>query len=158
MNQNLSSFLSKIAKAYREAGADFITIHEMGGSPGFIGPIKFEQFVFPAVKQLIRESPKPVVLSVCGNVNKSLPLLHETVANAVSLDQVTDIRAARTELKDTLLFGNIDPMAVLYQGNIAQVTEAVRGAKEAGVDAAWPGCDLVPGTSTRNLMTFISES
>lgn len=152
----LSSFLSLIAQAYRSAGADFITIHEMGGSPGFLGPAKFEQFVFPAVKQLIAELPKPVVLSTCGNVNKSLPLLSETDANAVSLDQVSDIRVAREQLRDTLLFGNIDPVGVLYQGDNAGVTKAVRGAKEAGVDAVWPGCDLLPRTSAENLRAFMS--
>ncbi len=156
--RNLSSFLSHIAEAYRNAGADFITIHEMGGSPGFLGPAKFEQFVFPAVKQLITELPKPVVLSVCGNVNKSLHLLNEAGANAASLDQVSDIHAAREGLKDTLLFGNVDPVAVLYRGDDAQIAEAVRGAKEAGVDAVWPGCDLFPGTSIENLGSFISES
>lgn len=152
--KNLCSFLSQIAETYRNAGADFITIHEMGGSPGFIGPARFEQFVFPAVKQLIAEISKPVVLSVCGNVNKSLPLLNAVGANAVSLDQVSDIRAARGELKDTLLFGNIDPVAVLYQGNDAQIREAIHAAKEAGVDAVWPGCDLVPQTPIQNIKSL----
>jgi uroporphyrinogen-III decarboxylase len=44
--QNLSTFLLHIAQAYHSAGADFITIHDMGGSPGFIA--QYEQFVFPA--------------------------------------------------------------------------------------------------------------
>jgi [methyl-Co(III) methanol-specific corrinoid protein]:coenzyme M methyltransferase len=155
---HLSSFLSQIGNVYRNAGADFITIHEMGGSPGFIGPAKFEQFVFPAVKQLISELPEPIVLSICGNVNKSLHLLNESGANAVSLDQVSDIRTAREGLKDTLLFGNIDPVAVVSRGDEAQIAEAVYRAKEAGVDAVWPGCDLFPGTSAGNLRAFISES
>ena len=42
----------------------------MGGSPGFIGPAKYEQFVLPAEKLLIEKLPKPRVLSVCGNVTK----------------------------------------------------------------------------------------
>src|SRR5215208_723778 len=103
--KNLSSFLLQIAKAYREAGADFITIHEMGGSAGFIGPAKFEQFVSPALKKLVAESPKPIVVSVCGNVSKSLHLLNEIGADAISIDQTTDLREAREALKDTLLFG-----------------------------------------------------
>ncbi len=156
--RNLSSFLFHIAGTYRNAGADFITIHEMGGSSGFIGPAKFEQFVFPAVKELIAALPKPVVLSICGNMNRSLHLLNEAGANAVSLDQVSDIGAAREILKNTLLFGNIDPVGMLYRGGKAQITEAVHGAKEAGVDAVWPGCDLFPATSTENLKVFISES
>ena len=38
---HLSSFLADIGNTYREAGADFITIHDMGGSPAFIGPAKY---------------------------------------------------------------------------------------------------------------------
>jgi [methyl-Co(III) methanol-specific corrinoid protein]:coenzyme M methyltransferase len=153
---NISSFLVQIAKTYRNAGADFITVHEMGGSPGFIGPAKFEQFVVPALKQLIAELSKPTVVSVCGNVSKSLLVLNEIGANAISIDQTTDLRAARETLKDTLLFGNLDPVGMLWQGNKDEIIEAVRAAKEAGVDAVWPGCDLVPETSVENLKAFVS--
>jgi [methyl-Co(III) methanol-specific corrinoid protein]:coenzyme M methyltransferase len=148
---NLSSFLAQIGQAYRDAGADFLTIHDMGGSPGFIGPANYEQFVFPAEKQLIEELPKPCVLSVCGATNKSMHLLGKTGADAISVDQLTDLAAARAILNDTLLFGNIDPVAMLWQGDEAQITEAVRGAKAAGVDAVWPGCDLVLMTPIQNI-------
>lgn len=152
---HLSSFLVQIGNAYRNAGADFITIHDMGGSPGFIGPSKYEQFVYPAEKQLIEESSKPHVLSVCGNTNKSMPLLAQTGANAISVDQLTDLAAAREALKDSLLFGNLDPVATLRQGNEAQIMEAVLKAKEAGVDAMWPGCDVVPQTPIQNMAAML---
>jgi len=148
---HLSSFLSKIGQAYRDAGADFITIHDMGGSAGFVGPSKYEQFVFPAERDLIERLPKPCVLSVCGNMDKSMHLLAQTGAEAVSVDQLTNLRAAREALKETLLFGNIDPVEVLLRGDEADITEAVIGAKEAGVDAVWPGCDLVPSTPIQNV-------
>ena len=152
---HLSSFLAQIGNAYKKSGADFITIHDMGGSPGFIGPAKYEQFVFPAEKQLIENLPKPCVLSVCGNTNKSLHLLAQTGANAISVDQVADIAAGREVLKDTLLFGNIDPVATLWRGDKADITEAVQRSKEAGVDAVWPGCDLVPSTPIQNIKTMM---
>ncbi len=151
---HLSSFLAEIGKAYRDAGADFITIHDMGGSPAFIGPARYEQFVLPAEKLLIEKLPKPRVLSVCGNVTKSLELLNQTGAEAISIDQTTDTRAAREALKDTLLFGNIDPVETLWKGDEISITEAVRGAKEAGVDAIWPGCDLVIQTRIKNLISM----
>jgi len=152
---HLSDFLAQVGNAYRNAGADFITIHDMGGSPGFIGPAKYEQFVYPAEKHLIEQLRKPSVLSVCGNVSKSLALLAQTGATAVSVDQTVDLAAARLELKDTLLFGNIDPVQTLWQGDEAQVAEAVSKAKEAGVDAIWPGCDLVPQTPIQNIKALI---
>ncbi len=147
----LSSFLSQVGTVYRNAGADFITIHDMGGSPGFIGPAKYEQFVFRAERQLIEQLPKPRVLSVCGNTNKSMHLLAQSGAEAVSVDQTNDLAASRIALKDTLLFGDIDPVNVLWQGGESQVREAAIRAERSGVDAVWPGCDLVPQTPVENI-------
>lgn len=155
---HLSSFLANVGTAYREAGADFMTIHDMGGSPGFIGPAKYEQFTYPAEKLLIAELPAPCVLSVCGNTNKSMHLLAETGAEAISVDQLNDLRASRQLLTGKLLFGNIDPVATLSQGHEQEIKEAVRTAKEAGVDAIWPGCDLVPQTSIENLKAFAAAT
>jgi len=152
---HLSSFLSKIGHAYREAGADFITIHDMGGSAGFVGPSKYEQFVFPVERDLIGQLPKPCVLSVCGRMDKSLHWLAQTGANAVSVDQMTDLRAARLALKDMLLFGNLDPVETLFRGDETDVAEAVQRAKEADVDAIWPGCDVVPSTPVQNIKAMM---
>lgn len=148
---HLSSFLADIGNAYREAGADFITIHEMGGSPGFIGPKPFETFVLPALQNLTRQLPRPTVLSVCGKTDSAMFLLAQAGADAISLDQMADLKAARTALKDTLLFGNLDPVETLSAGDEAGVAEAVQRAKEAGVDAVWPGCDLVIRTPIENI-------
>ncbi|HMB22223.1 MAG TPA: uroporphyrinogen decarboxylase family protein [Anaerolineales bacterium] len=153
---HLSSFLAQVGSAYRNAGADFITIHDMGGSPGFIGPTRYEQFAYPAEKQLIADLPKPRVLSICGNTNRSMPLLAQTGAEAIAVDQLNDLAASRKTLTETLLFGNIDPAGTLWSGGEAEVTSTVRRAKEAGVDAVWPGCDLVPQTSIENLKTFVA--
>jgi [methyl-Co(III) methanol-specific corrinoid protein]:coenzyme M methyltransferase len=149
--EQLGYFLAQVGHAYKNAGVDFITIHDMGGSPAFIGPAKYEQFVFPAEKLLIAELPNPCILSVCGATNKSMHLLAQTGADAISVDQLTDLAAARAILNDTLLFGNIDPVATLWEGDEVQIREAVRRAQEAGVDAIWPGCDLVPMTLIQNI-------
>jgi [methyl-Co(III) methanol-specific corrinoid protein]:coenzyme M methyltransferase len=151
----LASFLAKVGTAYRNAGADFITIHDMGGSPGFIGPAKYEQFAYPAEKLLISELPTPRVLSVCGNTNKSMQLLAQTGADAIAVDQLNDLTASRKILPGTLLFGNIDPVTTLWQGDEAQITEAVQSAKEAGVDAVWPGCDLVLQSPLENIRALL---
>ena len=81
--------------------------------------------------------------------------LAESGADAVSVDQVNDLAASREILKDTLLFGNLDPVATLWKGDEAEVVESTRRAKEAGVDAVWPGCDLVPSTPIRNLKAMM---
>ncbi len=148
---NLSDLLAEIGNAYLDAGADFITVHEMGGSPGFIGPAKFEEFVLEPLKALHGKLNGPKVLSVCGNTNSSMQVLAQCGADAISVDQVNDLAASRAALKDVLLFGNIDPVTTLSRGGDAQVVESVVRAKEAGVDAVWPGCDLVIQTPIENI-------
>jgi uroporphyrinogen-III decarboxylase len=123
----------------------------MGGSPGFIGPKPFERFVLPALQKLTGELPHPTVLSVCGKTDSAMSLLAQSGADAISVDQLNDLKASRAVLKDKLLFGNLDPVATLWQGNEGLVAEAVQRSKEAGVDAVWPGCDLVLGTSIQNI-------
>lgn len=88
---------------------------------------------------------------MCGDATRSLDLLDETGAEAVSLDQTVDLSAARASLKRTLLFGNLDPVQTLWRGDEAAVREAARRSREAGVDAVWPGCDLVLQTPLENL-------
>ncbi|NOH04464.1 MAG: hypothetical protein HND47_22090 [Chloroflexi bacterium] len=148
---HLSSFLAKIGNAYLDAGADFITIHEMGGSPGFIGPKPFEAFVLPALQRLTGDLPHPTVLSVCGKTDSAMSLLAKSGADAISVDQMNNLAASRAALTDTLLFGNLDPVGTLYRGDETQIREAAQRAKEAGVDAVWPGCDLVPQTPLKNI-------
>jgi MtaA/CmuA family methyltransferase len=154
--KQLSSLLSKVGHIYRDAGADFLTVHGMGGSPAFIGPARFEQFVLPALKDLITGLPKPRVLSICGNTNYSMSLIAQAGTDAISVDQANDLAASRKILGDgTLLFGNIDPVATLSLGSESEVRQAVTRSKEAGVDAVWPGCDLVLQTPIQNLRAMM---
>ena len=78
-------------------------------------------------------------------------LLAQTGADAIAVDQLNDLAESRKTLRDRLLFGNIDPVATLWQGNEATVTEVVRRVKAAAVDAVWPGCDLVPQSPIANI-------
>jgi [methyl-Co(III) methanol-specific corrinoid protein]:coenzyme M methyltransferase len=152
---HLASFLSRVGQVYRNAGADFITVHDMGGSPGFMGPGKYEQFAYPAEKLLMAELSAPRVLSVCGKTNQSMHLLAQTGAEAISVDQLNDLPSSRQMLADTLLFGNLDPVAVLWQADEARVAQAVEEARNAGVDAVWPGCDLVPQSPMKNIRALL---
>ncbi len=156
--KQLTSLLSKVGHAYRNAGADFLTVHDMGGSPAFIGPSRFEQLVLPALKDLIADLPKPCILSVCGNTNASMSLIAQAGADAVSVDQTNDLDASRKILGEkTLLFGNIDPVATISLGSESDVMQAVMRSKEAGVDAVWPGCDLVLQSPLENIEAMLKN-
>lgn len=148
----LTPVLVEVGRFYRASGADFLTVHEMGGSPGFIGPRPFEELLLPRLQTLLAELPGPRVLSVCGRTNRGLPLLAAAGADALSVDQTNDLAASRAALgPGPLLFGNLDPVGVLAEGGAAAVEAAAQAAIQAGADALWPGCDLWPGTPLENL-------
>ncbi len=151
----LTGFLLQTATAYKEAGADFVTVHEMGGSPGVIGPARFRELVLPHLRRFFAELPGPHVLSCCGRTNGSMPLLAETGATALSVDQTNDLAASRAALPGALLFGNIDPVGTLAHGSVADIQNAIFNAVASGADAIWPGCDLWPQVSVENLKVFM---
>jgi [methyl-Co(III) methanol-specific corrinoid protein]:coenzyme M methyltransferase len=152
----LADLLVEVALSYRAAGADFLTVHEMGGSPGVVGPRAFETLVLPPLGKLFSALPRPRVLSVCGDTNRAIPQLAAAGAEALSVDQLNDLARTRAALgPDGLLFGNIDPVGVLAQGTPGIVRQAVSAALAAGADAIWPGCDLWPAIPTENMRAMM---
>jgi [methyl-Co(III) methanol-specific corrinoid protein]:coenzyme M methyltransferase len=155
----LADALARVAAAYRAAGADYLTIHEMGGSPQVIGPRVFRARVKPALARLIAQLPKPVVLSVCGNTNAVVQDLAACGAQALNLDHLNDLARTRQQLGPApILLGNFDPVGVLSQGTPELVTETVRGIAEAGADAVWPGCDLWPDIPPENFRALVEAA
>jgi [methyl-Co(III) methanol-specific corrinoid protein]:coenzyme M methyltransferase len=150
--------LAAVGNAYHQAGADFLTIHEMGGSPGALGPRMFESTVLPHLQALTAALPRPAVLSVCGNTNGSMQLLAASGAQALSVDQTNDLARSRAEVPDVLLFGNLDPVGTISQGKPDEITEAVENVVRSGADAVWPGCDMYLSTPIENLRALVNMS
>jgi [methyl-Co(III) methanol-specific corrinoid protein]:coenzyme M methyltransferase len=153
-----TNVLAAVGNAYHNAGADFLTVHEMGGSPGTLGPRFFESLVLPHLQSLTSALPGPVVLSACGRTNGTMHLLAASGADALSVDQTNDLAASRAELPDMLLFGNLDPVGVISQGKPDEITEAVERVVRSGADAVWPGCDMYLDTPVENLRALVSSS
>jgi MtaA/CmuA family methyltransferase len=150
----LTDVVTQSALAYHDAGADMLTVHEMGGTPGLLGPKRFETFVLPQLQKLLTALPRPRVLSVCGRTNGAMHLLAAAGADAISVDQTNDLATSRKELPYALIFGNIDPVDVLAYGTPDEIRRGVTKSIDAGVNAVWPGCDLYPLTPCENLRAF----
>lgn len=155
----MAQALAQVADAYRQAGADFLTVHDMGGSPQVIGPRTFRRWVKPALAGFIAGLPAPVVLSVCGDTNAVIDDLAECGAAALNVDHRNDLARSRQRLgAATLLFGNYDPVGTLSQGTPDLVAATVRDIANAGADALWPGCDLWPDIPDANLRALMEAA
>jgi [methyl-Co(III) methanol-specific corrinoid protein]:coenzyme M methyltransferase len=151
--------LTRVARRYREAGADFITVHEMGGSPQVIGPASFRRWVKPALAGLFAAMPVPAVLSVCGDTNAVVGDLVECGPGAINVDQRNNLARTRPIVgRRALLFGNLDPVGVLSQGSPETVAQTVMEIIATGADAVWPGCDLWPEVPEANFRALMEAA
>lgn len=152
----LADVLVKIINLYKEAGADFITVREMGATSDVVSPRMFENLVLPHLRRLFAAIPSPKVLHICGDTNKIIPLMAQAGADALSVDQKNDLAASRAKLPEAVLLGNIDPYNLLVQGTPETIEAGIRKIIDNGPSAVWPGCDIWPEVPPENMKALMA--
>ncbi|WP_456474938.1 MtaA/CmuA family methyltransferase [Candidatus Pyrohabitans sp.] len=148
--------LAEIANAYHEAGADYITVREMGAPSDVISPRMFKALVQPYLRETVARIKAPTILHMCGDTNMLVEMLHECGASAISVEQKNDVAATREKLgEEAVILGNIDAYGVLVKGTPEEVESAVEAAIDAGVDGVMPGCDIWPEVPEENMYALI---
>lgn len=140
----------EIIGLYRAAGADYITVREMGATADVISPRMFESLILPHLQRIFAAIPSPRVLHICGNTNPIIELMAQAGADAISVDQKNDLAASRAKLPEVLIFGNVDPYNLLVKGNPQSIEEGIRKILAIRPDAVWPGCDIWPEIPPEN--------
>jgi len=152
----LAELLGRVGRYYWEAGADFLTVHEMGGSPQVIGAKHFRSFVAHPLTRLMATLPRPRVLSICGPTAEIVADMAATGADALHVDQRNDLARTRLVLgPEAVILGNFDPVQTLSQGTPTSVADSVRQIIAAGANAIWPGCDLWPEIPDENFRALM---
>ena len=150
---------SRVADILTTAGADYITVREMGAGADIISPRLFGKLVQPILTELVEGIDNLAILHMCGTATPLVEMLHDCGANALSFDQRTDIFKARDILgKGARIFGNIDPVKVLLKGGKEDIERAVIEALESGVDGIMPGCDIWPLTPCSNIKAMVDAT
>jgi [methyl-Co(III) methanol-specific corrinoid protein]:coenzyme M methyltransferase len=149
----------EIANLYGEAGADVITLHEMGTSTDIISPTHFDEFVKPYISEITRRVKTPTVLNICGSTMAILDSMIDCGATAIAVDERTPIHDARS-LVDGIkpgypIIGNIPAYDAIHAGPAERIAGAVNSAIEEGVDMVAPGCDFWLETPTENIGAFV---
>lgn len=151
----------ELAKIYSEAGADTITLHDMGASARTINPIQFEDLVKPYIKRMT-QSLETTILNICG---PTIPLLKQMVecgASAIAVDETNPMRDVRSIVDRVKpgypIIGNLSPKELLAEGTPEQISEAVKNIIQEGANLVAPGCDLVLETPTKNLCAMVEAT
>ena len=150
---------SEIAQIYNEAGADTITLHEMGASTDNISPKQFDTFVKPYLTKIISEVKCPTILNVCGSANLIVENMIRCGSAAIALGERTLIKEAREIVENSKkgypIIGNVSSYEVLHNGPVTRIQEEVKKTIDAGVSIVAPGCDFWLETPTEHIKAFV---
>ena len=155
----LAGVLIQIIKIYRAAGADYVTVREMGAGPDILSPRMFESLVRPPLTRIFAEVESPKVLHICGDTNAIVDQMVLCGADAISVEKKNNVTETRKKLgPDVLIFGELDAYGVLSQGKPDDVDKAVKEAVDRGVNAIWPGCDMWPMVPKENMEALVAAA
>lgn len=157
--RSLSQAITIIADELKDAGADYITIREMGAPADVISPKMFSSMVLGPLKETLDNIKGPTILHICGNTNPIVELMVQADADAIAVDQKNDVKTTREKLgSGAVVFGNIDPYNILVKGTPSEVDEAVKNVISAGVNGIMPGCDIWPEVPKANMRALVEAS
>ena len=146
-----------LGKALIEAGADLIAVEDMQASPDLIAPHTYHLLEEAYQRRQVEALDAPVVLHICGNVDKILPFMDDTGCAAVSIEPKSDVRLARKIVGGQgILIGGVDTATTLFMKGPEEVKEGSREQIEMGLDILAPGCAIAPGTPLENLLSMVS--
>lgn len=156
------------AEAILDTGCG-VTLSDPVASSTIISPKQFKEFAFPYLKKLINyinSRGKSATLHICGKTNKIWEDMVDTGAACLSLDNVIDMAAAKEQVGAKIrLAGNVDPSAIMLQGSIGDVKQAVIDCVEKTFDSpkgyiVASGCSLpteVPFENIHAMMNTVRE-
>lgn len=155
--EKLSGFIVRVFRIYRDAGADYFTLREMGGTSDVMSPRSFKSLIKPHLVRILAEMPRPSILHICGDTNAIVADMAECGADAVSVDQKNCMAETRQKLgAKAIILGNFDPIKVLHKGTVKDVGPAVIEPLTGGASAVWPGCDLWPEVPRENMEALMA--
>ena len=145
-----------LGKALIEAGADLIVVEDMQASPDLIAPHTYRNLELAYQKRQVEALDAPVILHICGNVDKIIGFMQETGCAGISLEPKSDTELARKVVgSQGVLIGGVDAATTLFMKGPDVVKEAAREQIDMGLDILAPGCAIAPGTPTDNLLAMV---
>lgn len=152
----LTDLIITMAAKYRDAGADYICIREMGATTDVLSPRNFKQVIDPHLQRIFASIEKPHILHICGSTNIVMKNMAASGADAIAIELKNDMKKSREDVGyEPLIFGNIDAYGVLVLGTPEIVEQATISAMEATVDSLWPGCDIWPEAPVANVKSMV---
>ncbi len=152
------------AAAVIEAGADALVIEDMMASLDMISPRTYRALAAPYETRVIASVGKriPVIIHICGKLDQVMTDIAATGADAISVESVVDIPAARQRFDEagirTPIIGAVHPIKALLEGTAEDVAAAVQKSAADGAALISPDCAVAPNTPLANLVAMVEAT
>jgi len=154
-----TEMIISLVRIYRQAGADYITIREMGAGADILSPAIFKSLVVPHLQRVFTNIESPNVLHICGSTDEIIDLMGLCGADAISVEERNHVAESRKKLgSDAYIFGNIAGYNTMVVGKPADVDRDVKEAIANGINAVWPGCDVWPEAPKENWEALVAAT
>jgi [methyl-Co(III) methanol-specific corrinoid protein]:coenzyme M methyltransferase len=134
---------------------DFLAVAEPTASGDLVSPEMFEEFALPYNKieqGAIHSSGMLSEIHICGDTTANLPIMAQTGANGLSIEQKVDpYSAVKLVGGKVALCGNVGPVMPLWQGDVQQVKSDTNRCVDAGFRVIQPGCSIAMESPAENL-------
>ncbi|MDZ7582757.1 MAG: uroporphyrinogen decarboxylase family protein [Deltaproteobacteria bacterium] len=150
----LAELIARVRRVYVDAGADFIAIEEGGATS--ISPQVFGRLVLPALNRILADRAVPHILSLAGRSERYIPMLEQTGADGIGVDQECDIGQSLRILPPGFpLLATCGAYDMLANATPAEVRSTVRDCLDRGVLLACPPADIYPPARLENIAAFV---
>jgi [methyl-Co(III) methanol-specific corrinoid protein]:coenzyme M methyltransferase len=134
-------------------GVDYYVMAEPTSGPALMSPKAWEKWMVPLMKDVVNSTKGPLVLHICANTDKIIPLMCETGVAGISIEEKADMKAA-VEIarpKGVKVFGNVATATTLFMGSAEDCYKEAIAALENGTDFLTPGCGIAPLSPLENI-------
>lgn len=164
--ERLARACSTLVAAHADAGAHAVVVLEPLATSAILGPPDLEALVLAHLRTVTtaaRRAGALSILHVCGDCRRSLRLLADAGADALSLDSAVDLPAARVVTgRRVALMGNLDVRRLLPHGTPEAVESAARelvaSMGEEGGFVLSTGCELPAQTPPWSIAALMNAA
>lgn len=134
-------------------GADYFVMAEPSSGPALMSPRSWERFVKPVITEVAAAVDGPLVLHICANTDKIVPLMCDTGVAGISIEEKADMKYAVevAERAGVAVFGNVATATTMFMGTPEEVYDESIAALEAGTHFLTPGCGIAPRSPLENV-------
>lgn len=163
--EKIMRFWNKIAVAYTkdmlDAGGEMVYMWDPVASGDLISPAMYEEFVVPALSDLVKELHAVcpyIAMHICGDSSTRPGYIAQMGIDGFSVGDIDVVKASNDANGQIVMMGNLNPATTLINKSADEIYEISMGLCKSMANSGGfilsPGCDLSPLIPFENLQVM----